>query len=1215
MADRLIHYAFKKLNVANPDGSLPITVKNATVTTGPGDTIDGKYTKAVDLGTTGKASVSLGALPVDLNRFAIRIIFNATGPVAGRQNLAESDQLPFSLFLRQRAGSTEFDLVASVSPKAHGWRAATTQFATGLKTGTWYVADIVYDVDTVAVFVDGAIVSVHAFPQGEIKKAAGSKLYIGTWVDGARDHFNGKIAAFSWYAGVPDELEAQLDERRGHAEWFITHKLEAMRPTFDLGEPTGAIAWEFGTGAYLQHHDRGALMYHDAIGSAFEMHGAIYGLYQGLSSRASLGYLVSDEVPTTKAGGRKSVFSKGAIYWSGATGAVPVLGQLYLDYEAMGESARIGFPTAAASSVTGGLQQLFQGARMYHKTGAPHANEVHGAILAKYLALGGPKDWGFPITNESDIKRGSTVIGKFSEFERCTIYWSSSSGAFEVHGDIRKKYGDLNGPAGELGFPTSDETDIPGVAGAGRYNSFQKASLLWYGSFASIVIARPFLIHLGRINAKESEGFLMGQNDMYINVQVRDGSTVVYDQRHPGSGDWGGENNHDVNIDLPVTLTPNPSRAVTFSVDVWEADPGPDDHLGKWTKVLDASNGWGLLENDGILDSGSFSHINSITAAVQPIVDINALTEVQKWWGVGNQGTDDLSYQQYASAFSDVDSETEVWDVTDWLDKVFFELVVQDLAEAGNCFGMSLESIYARKNASLFSLPLDRFISWNPVRPEVNIKHQYQVGAGPIWWFVKEFITGNTHDPKDVFTRTRDEFRRGNNPVLCLSQNYDFSGAPHCVVPVAWDDSVKPWRMTIADPNSPGSLRTLTVNPDNNTFEYIGSSTYRGGAWTGGRLHFMPFSLLSSRPRTPVWDAILLLLAGTVVILADDAQTVSITDPSGADLDAYGNRALAQLKAGGQLNDYFVGYKGYDRTSIPVGDAVLAGTVAHRGTSRTDRLVRPRGKGTITGEILMRLPLQGGGWRPGRGGAIDPSIFSHVAIGALPSTRRFRGVRSAIDRRSSVGRAVADRTVHHIASDRAIMRELPPDARDLIRKVIAEARPTDFRHKIVGMRRGTFLYAVKHGLSELRIESSVNKGEDTQVEIADIGTSTNTVNVKTARDKLVKLEISNKLGVAGDHIRVTVDRIPVQANKDLQLNLKPGLGGLELVTTGAAANAAVSVEATIAGKKIQSDFTVPLDGGARLKLSTILSRGSLGVSRIDRLFGPAKEVLMIDRDR
>jgi hypothetical protein len=134
------------------------------------------------------------------------------------------------------------------------------------------------------------------------------------------------------------------------------------------------------------------------------------------------------------------------------------------------------------------------------------------------------------------------------------------------------------------------------------------------------------------------------------------------------------------------------------------------------------------------------------------------------------------------------------------------------------------------------------------------------------------------------------------------------------------------------------------------------------------------------------------------------------------------------------------------------------------------------------------------------------------------------------------------------------------------------------------------------------------------VDHAALGTSASHVDIKADRDKKFRLEVSNKLGVAGDHVRVAIDQLPAEANKPLQLNLKPGLGGLELVTTAGSAKASVSVDAVIGGKTVKSTFTVPIDGGARLKLSTILSNGTLGVSRIDRLFGPPKEVLTIDGD-
>ena len=89
------------------------------------------------------------------------------------------------------------------------------------------------------------------------------------------------------------------------------------------------------------------------------------------------------------------------------------------------------------------------------------------------------------------------------------------------------------------------------------------------------------------------------------------------------------------------------------------------------------------------------------------------------------------------------------------------------------------------------------------MRNEFNIKHQYQVGAPAIWWFVGEFLSGKTHDPVSVFRATRDAYLAGCDPVVCISQNYDFGGAPHCILPVGWDDSTTPWRMLVHDPNFP----------------------------------------------------------------------------------------------------------------------------------------------------------------------------------------------------------------------------------------------------------------------------------------------------------------------------------------------------------------------------------------------------------------------------
>ena len=83
----------------------------------------------------------------------------------------------------------------------------------------------------------------------------------------------------------------------------------------------------------------------------------------------------------------------------------------------------------------------------------------------------------------------------------------------------------------------------------------------------------------------------------------------------------------------------------------------------------------------------------------------------------------------------------------------------------------------------------------------------------------------------------------------------------------------------------------------------------------------------------------------------------------------------------------------------------------------------------------------------------------------------------------------------------------------------------------------------------------------------------------------------------------------------LLVNLKPGLGGLEIVTNGTPVEARVEVTAIIDRKTIRRSFRIQLEGGARLKLSNVLSQRTLGVSRIDNLLGPARDVKIITSTR
>jgi hypothetical protein len=877
----------------------------------------GNLPQALELGLQGKVSVDIASSIVNQKLFGVRVCFQATLPVLNRQNVVESDRIPFAVFLEKTNGNDQFKLCATVGTKEYGWTGLDTEFETTLTLGNWYVADVLFNVDTVALFINGKPAGVRSLPKGTLMALPGSSVFIGTWIDGKRNPFPGKIAGLQLHYKILPELLGRAEDARRQPGWFMSHKQLTLEAS-SLGAPVGAIKFSAGSSSYQQSFQSGQLQYHNSLGVAFALRGAINQYYQQLSQldQQELGFLVSDEVGSANGVGRKSLFQKGAIYWSSSTGPVRVVGQMFLDYEGLGESAYLGFPKTKASAISGGLEQNFEGGRMYYRTGAARSFEVHGAILARYILIGGPAKLGFPVSNELDVIKDGKVVGKASQFEYGVMYWSSYTGAFEVYGDIRTKYEELNGPLGALGFPTSGETDIPG--GGGRYNTFQNGSIVWFGSAADMQVCLPFRIRLGRIDSVESEDFGMGQNDLAIDAYIDGLPGGNHHVRFPISGDLGDHNIVDIDHTFTPLLVPNnPSLSITFKADVWDIDPGRNDLIGNYRHSLSIANAWGFRENGGIFNE-SIQKIRHITWALWPDVNPATLTTGQRWWGMNNPGISPITYPQYASAFNDVDSEREWYDATDWLDKAFYELVVKDLAKNGRCMGMCIEALLSWKRNSLFSLPIDRFTNTNVTGNEFAIKHQRQVGAPAVWWFAGQVLSGNTHDPVAVFEQSQFAYSIGQHPVLCLAQNYDFSGAPHVVLPHAWEKKGNNWRIHIFDPNFPtkegnNPTRFIEINASSNTFSYVGGSSYSGAAWSGGRLYYFPWITLADRPRTPIWEAIMLLVSGTMVILGDDAQTESLTDTTGTNLDYFHPDVTNLLKAGQPVRRRFVSYKGFDR--------------------------------------------------------------------------------------------------------------------------------------------------------------------------------------------------------------------------------------------------------------------------------------------------------------
>ena len=128
-------------------------------------------------------------------------------------------------------------------------------------------------------------------------------------------------------------------------------------------------------------------------------------------------------------------------------------------------------------------------------TSCPGGNGVVvGAIEAKYHQLGGCGSFlRRPITNEMTTP---DKVGRYNVFENGSIYWTPSTGAHEVHGLIRDKWRDLGWEAGVLGYPIKDE--IPTPDGAGRFSVFQRGSIYWSPATGAHEV-------LGRIRDKYKE--------------------------------------------------------------------------------------------------------------------------------------------------------------------------------------------------------------------------------------------------------------------------------------------------------------------------------------------------------------------------------------------------------------------------------------------------------------------------------------------------------------------------------------------------------------------------------------------------------------------------------------------------------------------------------------------------------------------------------------
>jgi GH25 family lysozyme M1 (1,4-beta-N-acetylmuramidase) len=204
---------------------------------------------------------------------------------------------------------------------------------------------------------------------------------------------------------------------------------------------------------------------------------AILAHYAALGGASSyLGQVTSTEYAVP--GGRAQNFTGGRIYWSPATGAHEVHGAILAHYlDIGGPSSPLGLPTRDESPGADGTGRYndFSGGGALYWSPTVGAHEVHGAIDSKWGDLG----WemgvhGYPVTDEQP---SADQVGRYNDFQDGSIYWSPTVGAHSIHGAIKAKWAQYEWETGFLGYPLTDELGTPD--GVGRYNHLQGGSIYW----------------------------------------------------------------------------------------------------------------------------------------------------------------------------------------------------------------------------------------------------------------------------------------------------------------------------------------------------------------------------------------------------------------------------------------------------------------------------------------------------------------------------------------------------------------------------------------------------------------------------------------------------------------------------------------------------------------------------------------------------------------
>lgn len=153
-----------------------------------------------------------------------------------------------------------------------------------------------------------------------------------------------------------------------------------------------------------------------------------------------------------------------------------------------GADSPLGHPVGEAYPVGAGAGRDYAGGAIFYSPGTG-AHVMYGLILERYRELGGPAGaLGFPTTDEEEALGGSDRFSDFSAADGATVYWTPAAGAWLIRGPILDAWNHLGGAEGPMGHPVAAEVEADGVRVARFSGADGTAELSWHAGGGYAVV-------------------------------------------------------------------------------------------------------------------------------------------------------------------------------------------------------------------------------------------------------------------------------------------------------------------------------------------------------------------------------------------------------------------------------------------------------------------------------------------------------------------------------------------------------------------------------------------------------------------------------------------------------------------------------------------------------------------------------------------------------